>query len=122
MLQYLNFTFETVQQAFTERPPKEGDLLILAMPQAYFNRFRLVRVIKTNHTQQKRLIIDQPCCWGGASYWRNGKSCNASKGQTRLLPYVESIAALLKEDRDTILKDDVIEAALGQAIASLMQA
>ena len=121
MLQYLNFTFETVQQAFTERPPKEGDLLILAMPQGYFNCFRLVRVIKTNHTRQKRLIVDKPCCWGGASYWRNGKSCFAPKGKTRLLPYVESVAALLKEDRDTILEKEVIEAALGQEIASLMQ-
>lgn len=114
MLRYLNYDFDDVKLHFDEFPPEVGDTLILAMPQHHMNRFRLVKVEKTNHGRQRRIIVTDPCCFAGASYYRTGKSCFAPKGQTRLLPYVESVAKLIEEGKDTILVDEQIAQALGK--------
>lgn len=52
-------------------------------------------------------LIDHGEAFSGASYYRSWKSCFASKGQTKLLPFVESVAGRLLFDRDTVLADEV---------------
>jgi len=109
----LNFDSEAVKAHFEQNPPTEGQTLILTMFQHHTNSYRLVRVIKADHGRQKRIIIDKGDAWGGASYYRSGKSCFHPKGQTILLPYVEAVAARLSHERDTTLTDAELETLLG---------
>ncbi|WP_274644699.1 hypothetical protein [Pseudomonas serbica] len=104
----LNFTDELVKEHFDQHPPYAGQTLILSMQQHNMNRYRLVKVVNPASGRQKRIIIDHSESFGGASYYRSGKSGFAPKGQTRLLPYVEAVAERLSFDRDTVLTDEVL--------------
>jgi len=108
----LNHTFESVQQSFNEDPPAQGDLLILSMQQHNTNRYRLVSVVNPASGKQRRIIIDRGDAFGGASYYRNGKSCFAPKGQTRLLPFNAAVAGVLSQDKDTHLSDQELDSLL----------
>lgn len=105
----LNFTDELVKEHFDQHPPYEGQILILSMQQHNTNRYRLVKVVNPASGRQKRIIIDRGDSFGGASYYRSGKSCFAPKGQTRLLPFSEAVAERLSFDRDTVLTDEVLQ-------------
>lgn len=109
----LNFDHESTRAHFIESPPAAGDVLILAMFQFHRQRYRLVRVLLPSQGRQRRIVIDKGCAYGGASYQRSGKSGFSPKGQTILLPYVESIAALLSFESDTDLSDERLAEHLG---------
>lgn len=66
----------------------------------------MVKVINPASERQKRIIIDRGDSYGGASYYRSGKSGFAPKGQTKLLPFVEAVAERLSFDQDTVLTDE----------------
>jgi len=104
----LNYTDDLVREHFEQSPPFEGQTLILSMQQHNVNRYRLVKVVNPASGRQKRIIIDHGEAFGGASYYRSGKSCFAPKGQTKLLPFVDSVAAKLSYERDVILSDEVL--------------
>lgn len=105
----LNFTDELVKEHFDQHPPYAGQILILSMQQHNMNRYRLVKVVNPASGRQKRIIIDKGDSFGGASYYRSGKSGFAPKGQTKLLPFVEVVAERLSFDRDTVLTDEVLQ-------------
>ncbi|WP_338923765.1 hypothetical protein V0M98_36775 (plasmid) [Pseudomonas silesiensis] len=102
----LNYTDELVKEHFDQHPPYAGQTLILSMQQHNMNRYRLVKVVNPASGRQKRIIIDHSESFGGASYYRSGKSGFAPKGQTRLLPFVEAVAERLSFDRDAVLTDE----------------
>ncbi|WP_408601999.1 hypothetical protein [Pseudomonas sp. PLMAX] len=104
----LNFTDELVKEHFDLHPPYAGQILILSMQQHNMNRYRLVKVVNPASGRQKRIVIDRGDSFGGASYYRTGKSGFAPKGQTKLLPYIEAVAERLSIDRDTVLTDEVL--------------
>jgi hypothetical protein len=105
----LNFTDELVKEHFDQHPPYAGQTLILSMQQHNMNRYRLVKVVNPASGRQKRIIIDHSESFGGASYYRSGKSGFAPKGQTRLLPYIEAVAERLSFDRDTVITDQELQ-------------
>ena len=104
----LNYTDDLVREHFEQSPPFEGQTLILSMQQHNVNRYRLVKVVNPASGRQKRIIIDHGEAFGGASYYRSGKSCFAPKGQTKLLPFVDSVAVKLSYERDVVLSDEVL--------------
>jgi hypothetical protein len=105
----LNFTDESIKEHFDQEPPYEGQTLILSMQQHNMNRYRLVKVINPASGRQRRIIINHSESFGGASYYRSGKSCYMPKSQTKLLPFVKSVAQRLSFDRDTVLSDDALK-------------
>ena len=115
----LNFTDELVKDHFDQYPPYAGQILILSMQQNNMNRYRLVNVVNPASGRQKRIIIDRGDSFGGASYYRSGKSGFAPKGQTKLLPYVDAVAERLSFDRDTVLTDELLLELLQVRIAKL---
>jgi hypothetical protein len=114
----LNFTDDLVKEHFDQHPPYAGQTLILSMQQHNMNRYRLVKVLNPASGRQKRIIIDHSESFGGASYYRSGKSGFAPKGQTRLLPYVEAVAERLSFDRDTVITDQELQALLSATTRS----
>ena len=88
-----------------QTPPQVGDIAILWMTQCHTNRYRLVRVVKAEYGVQKRIVIDKPDNWAGEYFHRSGKSCYRPTGQTKLLPYVDVVAARLSFEHDTELSD-----------------
>jgi len=109
----LNFTESQMKEYFTVNPPAQGDTLILAMSQFHRNAYRLVRVVNPASGKQLRIIIDKGDAYGGASYYRTGKSTFAPKGQTVLRPYVAMVAEKLNYESETDLSDADLEALLG---------
>lgn len=109
----LNFTEEQVKEYFTANPPAQGDTLILSMSQFYRNAYRLVRVVNPASGKQRRIIVEKGDAFGGASYYRSGKSTFAPKGQTVLRPYVEAVAEKLNYESETELSDAELEELLG---------
>lgn len=108
----LNFTEDQVKEYFTANPPAQGDTLILSMSQYHRNAYRLVRVANPASGKQLRIIIDKGDAYGGASYYRTGKSTFAPKGQTLLRPFVAAVAAKLKYNTETELSDAELAALL----------
>ncbi|HCF4080868.1 hypothetical protein [Pseudomonas aeruginosa] len=108
----LNFTEEQVKAHFTANPPAQGDTLILAMGQFHRNTYRLVRVVNPASGAQKRIIVDKGDSFGGASYYRSGKSTFHPKGQTVLRPFIPAIGAKLSYESDTELSDADLQALL----------
>ncbi|APC19513.1 hypothetical protein BLL42_27680 (plasmid) [Pseudomonas frederiksbergensis] len=102
----LNFTLESTKAHFEENPPTQGQILILSMQQHNMNRYRLVKVINPASGRRRRIIISHGEAFGGASYYRSGKSCFAPTGQTKLLPPVPAVAERLSFDHDTTLSDE----------------
>ncbi|MBA1274471.1 hypothetical protein [Stutzerimonas azotifigens] len=109
----LNFTEGQVKEYFTVNPPAQGDTLILAMSQFHRNAYRLVRVVNPASGKQLRIIVDKGDAFGGASYYRTGKSTFAPKGQTVLRPYVAMVAEKLNYESETDLSDADLQALLG---------
>lgn len=114
----LNFTDDLVKEHFDQHPPYAGQTLILSMQQHNMNRYRLVKVVNPASGRQKRIIIDHSESFGGASYYRSGKSGFTPKGQTRLLPYIEAVAERLSFDRDTVITDQELQELLSATTRS----
>jgi hypothetical protein len=64
----------TREKYIIERPPQAGDTMLIVNTQAGFEEYVLATVENPDSGKQHRVILGQAAAWGGASFYRSGRT------------------------------------------------
>ena len=90
------WTEETTREYIESRPLAKGDRMLIVNRQAGLLEYELATVENPALGRQRRVLLDKPAQYGGATFYRNGKNCFSPKGQSRMIPPVDQVVQAIE--------------------------